>query len=99
MVAGNSGSSGNPVFAMTTSSWPAARSASQAAEVRRHCQVTTGPSGSPVWRFQARIDSRWFEIPMAAISIPGAVSRQAAMAATVLDQIWPASCSTHPDLG
>ena len=38
---------------------------SQNAAVRRHCQTTMGPTGTPVARSQSRTDSRWLLIPTA----------------------------------
>ena len=49
----------------TSGSWPAARSSSQRAAVRRSCQTSARCSGSPLAGSQATTVSRWLAIPIA----------------------------------
>jgi len=97
---GNIGSIGRPVSAMTRSEWPFSISSAQSCAVRRHCQLSTGPSGSPVSPSQMVTDSRWLEMAMAATStVEGAAARQAEIASQTEAQMRCGSCSTQPGCG
>ena len=58
----------SPVRARTSGSRPRARRSSQIAAVRRHCQTTASLIGAPVARSQTIVVSRWFVMPIAAMS-------------------------------
>ena len=90
-----------PVRSRTRSVWPASRSSSQRAAVRRSCQTRALWTGSPVRGSQATTVSRWFVIPIPARSPPVAPAFPIASEATrrVTLQISFASCSTQPGRG
>ena len=67
--------------------------------VRWSCQLSIGPSGSPVARSHSSSDSRCVLRPTAATRAASPPSRQAATAARTLAQISFASCSTQPGRG
>ena len=91
----------SPVRSRTSRSWPAARSSSQRAAVRRSCQTSARCSGSPLAGSQATTVSRWLVIPIPSSRPPSTPAAAIASAATrrVTSQISPASCSTHPGRG
>ena len=89
----------SPVRARTWSSASFVARVAHHDAVRRSCQPMTGPSGSPVLRRQATTDSRWLEMVTPARAASEADARQAATAASTLDQISSASCSIHPGRG
>ena len=64
-----------------------------------HCQLTTGPSGSPVVGSHAVTDSRWFDTPTAATSDTPTVSATAVIDATTVRQMSAGSLSTQPGRG
>ncbi len=71
------------------------------AAVRRHCQTTASLMARPVARSQTTVVSRWFVMPMAAMS-SGAVRVSASTwraAASCDDQIASGSCETQPGCG
>ena len=90
-----------PVFCRNFSVSPLSFKKSQYSEVLRHCQTMAWYTGSPVFRSQTMAVSRWFVIPMAAISAAAAPILFIASTATPswLAQISSASCSTHPGCG
>ena len=91
----------SPVFARTAGSAPVALSFSQTAEVRRSCQTMAFAMGRPVLRSQSSVVSRWFVMPMAAMSrasIPASAIAPPTAAPTLV-QISSGSCSTHPGFG
>lgn len=94
-------SSTSPVMARTLASCPAARSASHAAAVRRHCHTIAFAMGLSVALSQTTVVSRWFVMPMAAMSAPVTPAEaSAAITACSTDaQISRGSCSTHPGWG
>ena len=69
--------------------------------VRRHCQTIAGQTGAPVSLSQTTVVSRWFVMPMAAMSAADRPAFAMAPRATsrVVSQISAASCSTQPGLG
>jgi hypothetical protein len=101
LVPAKYGSRTRPVRSRTSGSWPASRSSSQRAAVRRSCQTSARCSGSPVSGSQAQTVSRWLAIPTAARPPgPTPASSSASMAtARVTSQISAASCSTQPGRG
>lgn len=74
---------------------------SQNSAVRRHCQTIAWQIGSPVFLSHTIVVSRWFVIPIAAISEGSAPMMFIASTATpsMLAQISSASCSTQPGFG
>ena len=68
-----------PVFSRIMSPCPSATSLSMMSEVRRHCHTMAFAMGSPVSLSQTTVVSRWFVMPMAAISL--ALTPSFAMAA------------------
>ena len=58
----------SPVFARIIAAAPFAFSLSQKPAVRRSCHTIALPTGFPVVLFQATVVSRWFVMPMAAMS-------------------------------
>jgi hypothetical protein len=101
LVAEKYGSRTSPVASRTSGRWPASRSSSQRAAVRRSCHTMARWRGRPVRRSQATMVSRWSVMPRPATASPA--SRTAAptspSTSTTASQIWPASCSTHPGRG
>ena len=91
----------SPVRSRTRSLWPASRSSSQRAAVRRSCQTSAWWSGSPVFGSQATTVSRWLVIPIPFSSAPSTPASAIASTATlrVTSQISAASCSTQPGRG
>ena len=100
-VAEKYGSSTRPVLRRISGSWPASRSASQRAAVRRSCQTIARCRGRPVRRSHTTTVSRWFVMPIAATVSPAARSSDATSpsVSTVTRQMSSASCSTHPGCG
>jgi hypothetical protein len=99
-VAEVSGSNGRPVRASIIGARPAARASSHKAAVRRHCQLITGPTGRPVARSQAAVDSRWFVTATAARSTDSpAASRHRSTATVTPVHSASASDSTQPGCG
>jgi hypothetical protein len=49
----------NTSFSLRRRRRPRSRSCAQNGAVRRHCQITHGPTGSPLRRSQTTTDSRW----------------------------------------
>ena len=94
-------SSTSPVLRRNVGAWPAARSASQAPAVRRSCQTIACASGRPVARSQRTVVSRWFVMPIAAISRAAmpAFAIASCMTPDCVAQISTASCSTQPPCG
>ena len=90
-----------PVFSRNFLVRPRAFSSSQYSLVRRHCQTMAWQTGSPVSRSQTMVVSRWFVMPMAAISSADAPIWFMADSATPswVVQISLASCSTQPGFG
>ena len=90
-----------PVFSRIRSDQPAATSASAMGAVRLHCHTIAGQTGSPVALSQTTVVSRWFVMPMAAMSAADRPSCCMALLATsrVVSQISAASCSTQPGFG
>jgi hypothetical protein len=76
-----------------------AHGSAQNGAVRRHCQTTQGPAGSPVRRSHTTTLSRWLAMPMAATGGSPAFSRQASTASRTLVHSSRASCSTHAGCG
>ena len=95
------GSRTRPVRSRTSGSWPASRSSSQRAAVRRSCQTSALWTGSPVDGSQATTVSRWFVIPIASRLAGSALASASACEATrlVTSQISFGSCSTQPGRG
>jgi hypothetical protein len=69
--------------------------------VRRSCHTIAFPSGSPVFRSQRSVVSRWFVTPIAATATPftRALVSAPASAFSMLRQISSGSCSTQPGRG
>ena len=95
----NIGSTGRPLSARTRSPAPSARSRAQWGVVRWSCQLSSGPTGSPLARSQSTSDSRCVLRPTAATAEPSCPSRHRATAARTLSQISVADCSTQPGCG
>ena len=70
-------------------------------EVRRHCQTMAFAMGSPVVLSQITVVSRWFVMPIAAMSPASTPSFAIAARDTssVVSHISSASCSTQPGCG
>ena len=69
--------------------------------VRRHCHTMALPTGLPVSRFHTTVVSRWFVMPMAAMS-PGPrpwVTVSSASAPSCEDRMSLGACSTQPGWG
>ena len=75
--------------------------ASQYSAVLRHCQTIALQIGCPFFLSQMIVVSRWFVIPIAAISSAVTLILDIASTATpsCVDQISFASCSTQPGCG
>ena len=69
--------------------------------VRRHCQTMAFAIGSPVALSQMTEVSRWFVMPMAAMSaaVTPSLSIAARETSSVVSQISAALCSTQPGCG
>ena len=95
------GSSVRPVAARTASSWPSARNSTSRDAVRRSCHTTARWIGFPVARSHTTIVSRWFVMPIAAMSEAARFEAASAsfMHAASAVQISSASCSTQPGFG
>jgi len=78
-----------------------ARSLSHAAAVRRSCQTIALQIGSPDCRSHTSVVSRWFVMPIAAMSAALTLAFVNASAATPAcdDQMSRGSCSTQPGFG
>jgi hypothetical protein len=57
-----------PVFSRIISAWPCFSSSVQKSEVRRHCHTMALYTGRPVALSHTMVVSRWFVMPMPAIS-------------------------------
>ncbi len=90
-----------PVRSRTRLSAPTWRSSSHCGAVRRSCQTIALWIGSPLWRSQTMVVSRWLVMPTAISSSSGTPLERSASRATsrwVL-KISFASCSTQPGCG
>ena len=99
LLAEKSGSMVSPVRSRRRDSRPCSRRCWQKSAVRRHCQITAGPSGRPFERSHARIVSRWLEIPMAASLSEEIWLTQSSTTVCTAFQMASGSCSTHPGCG
>ena len=101
LVALKYGSSTSPVRSRTSCSWPAARSSSQRAAVRRSCHTIARCRGSPLAGSHTHTVSRWLVTPTASSSPSATPASASASPATdcVRRQSSSASCSTQPGLG
>ena len=85
------GSSTSPVRSRTSASWPASRSSSQRAAVRRSCQTSAWWSGSPCRGSHTTTVSRWLVMPIAV--------ELAAVDAGVVERLARDRARHLPDLG
>src|SRR6185312_1329805 len=94
-------SGNNPVLAWIISTWPPLRRPSQNSAVRRSCHTIALYTGSPVSRSHTTVVSRWFVMPIAAMSLSVRFAEASTSDATPLcvDQISVGLCSTQPGLG
>ena len=99
LLAEKSGSMVSPVRSRRRDSRPCSRRCWQKSAVRRHCQITAGPSGRPFERSHARIVSRWLDIPMAASLSEEIWLTQSSTTVCTAFQMASGSCSTHPGCG
>ena len=90
-----------PVFSAMADASPAAFSRSQHPAVRLHCHTMAFAAGRPVALSQRIVVSRWFVMPMAAMSPADAPARAMASwaVASCVPQISMGSCSTQPGRG
>ena len=89
----------SPVRSRSMDSRPCSRRCWQKSAVRRHCQITAGPSGCPLERSHARMVSRWLEIPIAASLSEEIWLTQPSTTVCTAFQMASGSCSTHPGCG
>ena len=91
----------SPVFSRTRGSCPSALRSAQRSVVRRSCQTIAWWSARPEIRSQTAVVSRWFVIPIAAMSRPRSPASRSARwtVATVEPQMSSRSCSTQPGFG
>ena len=92
LPAENIGSSARPLRCRISSPCPAACKASHCGWDLLHCQLTSGPSNWPLLRSQARADSRWLLMAMAARGA-SVWARQSPMAPCRACQMARGSCS------
>ena len=80
---------------------PSAASLSQMGAVLLHCQTMALYTGLPVFLSQTIVVSRWFVMPMPAISVgeSSLFSKASARARSCVSSITIGSCSTQPGLG
>ena len=91
----------SPVLSRTRCSCPSLLSRAQVSVVRRSCHTIAWWSARPERRSHAAVVSRWFVIPMAAMSRPRSPASRSARwtVATAEPQMSSRSCSTQPGLG
>ena len=91
----------SPVLARKVSTSPLSFRLSQYSDVLRHCHTIAWYTGSPVSLSHTMVVSRWFVMPIAAMSSAVAPIFDMASTATpsCVDQISLASCSTQPGFG
>ena len=91
-----------PVLRRIVASCPSAFRRSQIGALTRLCQTMALATGLPVWRSHRMVVSRWFVMPIAAMSA-GPRARPAAAppraTSSCDDQIASGSCSTSPGRG
>ena len=92
---------GRPTLARNRSWPPSAASSLQIWSVLVSCQTIALCTGSPVFRSQTRVVSRWLVMPTAARSEAErlALLRAPWMTSWLRSQISLASCSTQPGFG
>ena len=101
LVALKYGSITRPVFSRTSCSAPSAFNRSHSGALLRSCQTMALWIGSPVWRSQTIVVSRWLLMPIASTSLGATsliLSASRAVARWVC-RISFGSCSTQPGCG